>query len=250
MFIKHMWIPVAAAFVLLLGCGNKPTQQVPASAPAQAKEPYEILKNLQYLGVKKDLKHLGLISLSDLNVSYAAACQLHKHAGDLGIVLTDQSIMDLGVTDLRTKGYLVPGVAHSDLVEAKAKAASGGKILPWMAKLDVKKLDRLPETDTLPDGKPNQEYQEIKNRYATAAMQAGVHRLISGIPEGMWPKLAVLETKPDPASGDVQRVSIGYKGTAVMDVAVMKNKAGGYGVQNITLLQSPKELMTLLESGN
>jgi hypothetical protein len=172
MFIKHMSISAVAIAVLFIGCGNKPSESIPATAPSAAKEPYKILENLQYLGIRKDLKHISVISLTDLNVAYASACRLHKHAGALGIVLKDQDIMDLGVTDLRTKGYLVPGASHLDLLEAKKVEASGGKMLPWMAKLDARKLDALPETDTLPDGKPNPEFLEIKNKYATAAMQA------------------------------------------------------------------------------
>lgn len=243
MFIKHTCISVVATSVLFLGCGNKPAEQVPTSAPGSVKEPYEILKNLQYLGAKKELKHLQIISLSDTTVAYEAACNLHKHAGDLGIVLRDQDIMDLGVTDLRTKGYLIPGVSRADWTEAKAK----NKTMPWMAKVDPQKLDRLPESDTLPDGKPNPEYQEIKSKYAVAAMQAGVFRVVSGVPDALWPKLAVLETKPDPRSSDIQNVVIGLKATPVMDVAVMKNKTGSYGVYSLTLKFPPRELITMLD---
>jgi hypothetical protein len=249
MSIKHMCIPAVTVAILSLGCGNKPSETLPATAPPVVKEPYEILRNLQYLGTRKDLKHLSVISLTDLNVAYTSACQLHRHAGELGIVLKDQDIMDLGVTDLRTRGYLVPGASRMDLLEAKKKEASGGKMLPWMAKLDGQKLDQLPETDTLPDGKPNPEYQEIKSRYAAAAMQAGIYRIVSGVPEAMWPGLAVLETKPEAAGSDIQNVFVGYKGTPVMQVAVMKNKAGNYGIYNLTLQQPPKQLMTLLGEG-
>lgn len=243
MSFKHTCISLVASFLLCLGCGNKPTEQLPATAPGVVKEPYEILKNLQYLGTKKELKHLQVISLTDLNVAYTAACRLHKHAGSLGIVLRDQDIMDLGVTDLRSKGYLVPGVARADLEEAKAK----NKTMPWMSKVDAQKLDRLPETDTLSDGKPNPEYQEIRSKYALAAMQAGVFRVLSGVPDGLWPRLTVVETKPDAQSGDIQNVLVGFKGTPVLEVAVMKNKTGGYGVYNLLLKFPPKELITMLD---
>jgi hypothetical protein len=245
MFIKHMCISTMVTSILFLGCGNKPAEQAPSAAPTGVNEPFEILKNLQYIGMQKDLKQLSLISLTDLNVAYEAACRLHKHAGELGIVLKDQDIMDLGVTDLRTKGYLVPGVAHSDLVDAKAKEQAGTKMPPWMAKLELQKLDLLPVTDTLPDGKPNPEYQEIKGKYALAAMQAGVYRVLSGVPAGLWPKLAALETKPDPQSTDLQNVTIGLKDKPVLLVAVMKNKNGNYGVYNITLKFTPKQLIAM-----
>ncbi len=245
MSIKHTCISTVAASLLFLGCGNKPTEQVPTTAPGSVKEPYEILKSLQYLGTKKDLKHLQVISLTDTTVAYEAACNLHKHAGDLGIVLRDQDIMDLGVTDLRTKGYFVPGVSHADWAEAKAK----NKTMPWMAKVDGQKLDRLPETDTLPDGKPNPEFQEIKSKYAVAAMKAGVFRVVSGVPEALWPRLAVTETKASTQSSDIQNVSIGLKGTPVMEVAVMKNKTGSFGVYSLTLKFPPRELITMLDQG-
>jgi hypothetical protein len=248
MLIKHMCISALAASILFLGCGNKASEQVPTTAPPVAQEPYEILKNLQYIGVKKDLGQIQTISLTDTNVVYTAACKLHRHAGDLGLLLRDQDIMDLGVTDLRTKGYLIPGVAHSDLVEAKKKAAAGGKLPPWMEKLDIQKVDQLPESDTLPDGKPNPEYAEIKSKYASAAMQAGVFRVISGVPDRMWPQMAVLETKPDSQGTDIQDVFIGFKGTLVLQVAVMKNKTGSYGIYNMILKQSPKTLITLLDT--
>jgi hypothetical protein len=247
MSIKHRSISAVAVAVLFLGCGNKPTESLPPSTPVAAKEPNEILKNLQHLGTRKDLKHISVISLTDLNVAYEAACQLHRHAGDLGIVLKDQDIMDLGVTDLRTKGYLVPGASHLDLLEAKKKEATGGKMLPWMAKLDPQKLDQLPVTDTLPDGRPNPEYLELKRKYADSAMKAGIYRIVSGVPEAMWAKLSVLETKPDPQSSDVQIVSVGLKGTPVLEVAVMKNKTGSYGIYNLSLKKTPKQLLVLLD---
>jgi hypothetical protein len=39
---------------------------------------------------------------------------------------------------------------------------------------------------------------------------------------------------------------VGFKGTPVMEVAVMKNKAGNFGIYNLTLKQSPKQLITLM----
>jgi hypothetical protein len=248
-FLKHMSVPAVAIAILLLGCGNKASESIPTTAPGEAKEPYKILENLQYIGARRDLKQLSVISLTDLNVAYAAACRMHRRAGDLGLVLNDQEIMELGVTDLRTKGYLVPGTSHADLLEAKKKEAAGGKMLPWMAKLDAQKLDRLPESDTLPDGKPNPEYVELKGRYAASAMRAGIYRIVSGVPGAMWPGLVVLETKPDAQSTDIQNVSVGYKGTPVLQVAVMKNKTGGYGITDLTLQKSSKQLMALLEEG-
>lgn len=247
MYLKHTCIPAVVASVLILGCGNKAEEQVPAEAPPAAKEPADILKNIKYIGARKDTKHLPVISLTDLDVAYAAACRLHKHAGELGIPLRDQDIMDLGVTDLRTRGYFVPGVAHADLAEAKAKAASGGQMLPWMQKLDLQKLDLLPDKDTLPDGKPNPEYQEIKAKYAQAAMQSGVFRVLSGVPERLWPKLVLAGTKADPQSADIQNLSIGFNSTIVMQVGVMKNKNGNYGIYDITLKSTPKQLMAQLE---
>lgn len=246
MLFKHRMLYLLASAVLLTGCGNKASEPVPATAPAVAREPSEILKNLQYLGLQKDFKSLQALSVSDTSVAYAAACRLHRQAGDLGIVLRDQDIMDLGVTDLRTKGYLVPGVAHSDLVEAKAK----NKLMPWMAKLDAQKLDRLPESETLPNGRPNSEYQELRDHYALPALQTGIYRLVSGVPAAMWPKLEVLGTRPDPKSTDVQDVSIGYKGKPVLEVAVLKSKTGTWGVCNLVLQGAPRQLTAMLEGNN
>ena len=247
MSIKPRFISTMAAAILFFGCGNKPSETIPSTAPPAAREPYEILKNLQYLGARKDLKHIPVISLTDLNMVYASACRLHRHAGGLGLVLEDQDIMDLGVTDLRTKGYLVPGVSRMDLLEAKRKAVSGGKMLPWVAKVDAGKLDALPTQEALPDGKLDPEYQELKSRYAAPAMAAGIYRVLSGVPEAMWPKLAVLETRADPQSSDLKNVVVGFKGTPVLRVAVMKNKVGSYGIYNLVLEQPTKQLITMLD---
>ncbi|HPS68081.1 MAG TPA: hypothetical protein PLA48_09520 [Holophaga sp.] len=247
MSVKPWIFSTMAALILCIGCGNKPSEPLLASAPPPAREPREILENLQYLGTRKDLKQIPVISLTDTNITYALACRLHRHAGGMGLVLTDQEIMDLGVTDLRTKGYLVPGVSRMDYLEAKRKAASRGKALPWMAKVDVEKLDTLPTKDTLPDGKPDPDYQEMRDRYATPAMAAGIFRVVSGVPEAVWPRVAVLETRPDPRSPDVQGVVLGFKGTPVLRVAVMKNKADNYGLYDLVLEQSTKRLMTLMD---
>ncbi|HWQ07911.1 MAG TPA: hypothetical protein VN436_02345 [Holophaga sp.] len=242
MFLRRMTVFVMAA-ILLLGCGNKPSESVPLSAPPTAKEPVEILKNLQYLGTRKDLKQISVIAVTDLNMAYAGACRIHRHAGELGLVLGDQDIMDLGATDLRTKGYLAPGVSRFDYLEAKRT----GKSFPWMAKLDPAKLDRLPERDTLPDGRPNPEYQELKNGYATPALAAGIYRIVSGVPAAMWPQLAVLTSKPDPGSTGARTVILGFKDAPVLQVSVAKNLSGGYGISNLVLEQPTKHLLAMLD---
>ena len=74
-------------------------------------------------------------------------------------------------------------------------------------------------------------------------MKAGIYRIVSGVPEALWAKLAVLETKPDPQSTDVQSGLRGPQGTPrCMEVSVMKNKTGSYGIYDLTLKQTPKQL--------
>jgi hypothetical protein len=63
----------------------------------------------------------------------------------------------------------------------------------------------------------------------------------------MWPKLAVLETRADPQSSDLKNVVVGFKGTPVLRVAVMKNKVGSYGIYNLVLEQPTKQLITMLD---
>ena len=151
--------------------------------------------------------------------------------------------MDLGATDLRTKGYMAPGVSRFDYLEAKRT----GKNYPWMAKLDPAKLDRLPETDTLADGRPNPEYQELKNGYAAPALAAGIYRIVSGVPAAMWPKLAVLTSRPDPGSAGAQIVILGLKDAPVLQVSMMQNLSGGYGISNLVLQKPTRQLLAMLD---
>lgn len=247
MSIKHAWIPAAAAAVLFVGCDSKPADRVPTTAPTAIKEPYEVLKHLQYVAVRKDLKHLPVIAPVDPDVVYPSSWWFNKHAGEMGISLTDQEITDLGVADLKAMGYLAPGVSHKDLQDGIDKV--GAKILPKlppeMEKLDLNKLDLMPN-DKLPNGKPNPDFETVKSKYARAALNAGLYRLLKAVPEGMWPDVNVMEVKPDATNKKIQGVFLGYKGTTIIQLGLIQNKDMNYGVSYVYFKVMPRKLQAML----
>ena len=232
MFYKRAWIPVIAGLALVMGCDSKPSDGIPATAPMAAKEPFEILPHLKYVAVRKDFKDLPVIAPSDMTGLYGNAFWFHDHAGFMTLSLTAEEIQGLGVTDLKNLGYLAPGVSAKELQEAKEKVAAGtlAKLPPEMEGLDVAKLDKLPN-NVSKDKNVAKDYAAVSGAMLRSVFNAGIYRLMKGVPAGMWNDIVVLDVKKQnlPNSKD-QDVILGYKGKPIMQVAVRPKADGDYGI--------------------
>lgn len=251
MSTRLAWFSAIAAVAIITGCDSKPTDKIPTSAPTAIKEPYEVLKHLQYIGVRKDFKHLTLVSPVEPDTVYGSAWWFHKHSGDMGVSLTDAEIDALGVGDLRSMGYLAPNVSHKELQENLDKVTL--KKMPKMPEgqenLDVEKLDQLPNIK-FPNGSVNPTAEDIKNRYGRAALAAGIYRLTKVVPADVWPDIAVLETRKNPNNPKIQSVFLGYQGTQVLEVALFQNTDGNFGITYLQYKVSAKKLHSMFKKAS
>ena len=232
MFLKRAWIPAIAGIALMVGCDSKPSDKIPTTAPMAAKEPHEILAHLKYLAVRKDFKDLPVIAPSDLTNLYGNAFWFHSYAGTMNLSLTSEEIQGLGVSALADLGYIAPGVSAMDLQGAQDKV--GAKLLPKlppeMEKLNPDKLDKLPNNQS--------KDKTIAKDYATVSdpallrpvFNAGIYRLMKGVPADMWSDIVVMEVKPNAGSAKAKDVFLGYKGTSIMQITVTPKADGNYGI--------------------
>ena len=83
-----------------ISCGG---DAIPTTAPAAAKEPADLLYNLQYLAVRKDYKAAALIAPITPDFVYSGALHFHQDAKAQGIELTPEEIKGLGIEHLASK---------------------------------------------------------------------------------------------------------------------------------------------------
>jgi hypothetical protein len=239
MSFHRAWIPAVAGIALILGCDSKPADKIPATAPTAIKEPHEVLQHLQYMAVRKDLKHTSLIVPVDPEIIYGCAWWFNKHAGAHGIPYTEEEIKAFGLEPLQALGYI--GTATSkELQEALDKVAAAAQqagpkknkadkpALPEnLAKYDKNKLDELPGPK-FPDGRPNPDSESVKTNstLVRAALAGGLYRLMKGVPASIWPEVSVMEVKANATNTKMKDVYLGFQGTPIMQVSVYQPEVG------------------------
>ena len=95
-----------------LGCGKE--SGIPTTPPLAPTEPYQILKHLQYLAVRKDLKHIVVIAPTIPEIVYPSAWWFHKQATDLKIDLSDEELRALGIEKLKDRLPNLPRAEEAD----------------------------------------------------------------------------------------------------------------------------------------
>jgi len=260
MSFNRAWIPAVAGIALILGCDSKPADKIPATAPTAIKEPFEVLQHLQYMAVRKDMKHTSLIIPVDPEIIYGSAWWFNKHAGELGIPYTEEEIKHFGLEPLRDMGYFA-NATRKDLQEALDKLAAATQAAPKkgkadkpalpenLATLDKNKLDELPG-QKFPDGRPNPDHEVVKNNatLVRAALAGGLYRVMKGVPAEIWPEVSVMEVKPNPVNTKVKDVYLGFQGTTIMQVSVYQQEAGKpWTVSYVYFKVSAKKLAQVAE---
>jgi len=234
MSFNRAWIPAVAGIALILGCDSKPADKIPTTAPTAIKEPFEVLQHLQYMAVRKDMKHTSLIIPGDPEITYGSAWWFNKHAGELGVPYTEEEIKTFGLEPLRDMGYF--GTAtRKELQEALDKLTAASQTAPTkkgkaekpalpenLAKFDKDKLDVLPVDPKVPD------FNTIKNNatLVRAALAGGLYRVMKGVPAELWPEISVMEVKNNPVNSKVKDVYLGFQGTTIMQVSVYQQEVG------------------------
>lgn len=242
MFLKSMWLPVIAGVVLLVGCESKPADTIPQTAPAAAKEPFEILPHLKYIAVKKDFNDVKVIAPDDLNGLYGNAWWFHNHAGQMDVNLSADEIKGLGAEEVRNLGYIAPDVSMTSLQMAMDKLSA--KQIPAlpdnMQGIDLEKLDKLP--------KSGKDFEALNGPLLRATYDAGIYRLLKGVPASMWNEVSVLKTQPTKSPNEAQ-VILGYQGTAIIETTVRQKADKSYGIIYIHYLVHPRALAKSAQAG-
>lgn len=261
MSFNRALIPAIAGVALILGCDSKPTDKIPTAAPTAIKEPHEVLQHLQYMSVRKDMKHTSLIVPVDPEIIYGSAWWFNKHAGELGIPYAEEEVKQFGLEPLRDLGY-IGSAPRKDLLEALDKLAAAAQqagpkkgkaeapALPAnLAGLDKNKLDELPG-QKFPDGRPNPDYDTVKNNttLVRAALAGGLYRVMKGVPAEIWPEVSVMEVKSNPVNTKVKDVYLGFQGTTIMQVSVIQDApAKPWTVSYVYFKVSAKKLSQVAE---
>jgi hypothetical protein len=240
MRLRHAWAPAVAAVALLVGCDSKPADTVPKTAPMAAKEPFELLPHLKYIGVRKDLADLPVIAPQDLNGLYSNVWWFHNHAGQMDLNLTADEIKGLGVEKAQQLGYIAPNVSMSGLQSAMDNLTAGKiqAIPDEMQGYDVAKLDKLPGEKDKVNAK---DYPVLSGELIRPLFNAGLFRLIKGVPAELWGDVAVQKTIPTKNNLETQ-VILQYQGTAIMELTARQKADKTYGIIYIHYLVQPKTL--------
>lgn len=242
MSMKHVLVPAVAGLLLIVGCDKKketavkdPMQNIPATAPAPITEPHQVLNHLRYIGGRKDVKHVATLLPADDNMVTGMASWFHTHSGDTGLALTADEIKSFGVEAAQTKGYLAPIARFTaqkklDEIAATAPAAKGknaGPELPAELKgLDTKILD----FPTTMEANLVKEATPFVKANAKALYEAGLWRLIKGVPTDMWNELTLIETRKEPTNDKLHQVYIGFQGKTVLQINLAQRPDNTFGI--------------------
>jgi len=221
--IKLSWAASLLSLAVIVGCESKPEEKIPSTPPLAPAEAHQVLRNLQYIGARKDFKNIALIAPVAPDVVFQSGSWFHFHAGKMGIALDEKELQDLGMIEFLNKGYI---------------STQPLKMFP-----DTElKLDQFPPPDPK-SPKYDPSYDITKAR---VVYNAGVYRLMKAIPMEMWPELVVMENKPDPSNVKLRQLVIGYKSTPVMNIAVFQKDDGKWALVYVLFKQWPEQLKKLV----
>ncbi|MBI4911764.1 MAG: hypothetical protein HY823_03420 [Acidobacteria bacterium] len=206
------------ALAVILGCESKPTEKVPTTPPLAPAEAHLVLKNLQYVGLRKDLKHIPILAPVNPDIVFGSAWWFHQHAGKMGIALDEKELVDLDMLEFLNMGY----ISTQPLKDFPA---------------GENKIDNFPAKSAT--------YDISKAR---KVYNAGLYRLLKGVPPDMWGDLVVMENKPDTSNVKLRQLTFGYKGTPVMIVAALEREDGKWAVTYIQFKKWPEELKKMVQA--
>jgi hypothetical protein len=220
---KLSWAAGFLGLAVIVGCENKPVEKIPSTPPLAPTEAHLVLKNLQYIAVRKDNKHISLVAPVTPDVVFGSGWWFHQHAGKMGIALDEKEIVEFGLVDLLNKGYI---------------STQPLKMMP-----NDPKLDNFPPPDPkAPNYDPTYDITQARKVY-----NAGLYRLMKGVPSDMWADMVVMETKSDPANTKLRQLVFGYAGTPVMNVAALQKDDGKWVVTYIQFKAWPEQLAKMVK---
>lgn len=94
------------------------------------------------------------------------------------------------------------------------------------------KLDNLPRADE----------KDYGVEQARLAFNAGLYRVLKGIPDDGWRQMVVSETKINPGNTRVTDLFLAYKGKQILKIGCLKKPDGNYGVSFVQYLAVPSAI--------
>jgi hypothetical protein len=139
---RSLMLPLASLLLVpgFISCGGDP---IPTTAPAAAKEPADIMYNLQYLAVRKDYTQAAVIAPITPDVVYPGAMHLHQDAKAMGLELTPEEIKGLGIEHLTAKLDTLPGGPTEDYPVKDARLAFNAGIYRLTKGLNAKSWGKM-----------------------------------------------------------------------------------------------------------
>jgi hypothetical protein len=89
---------------------------------------------------------------------------------------------------------------------------------------------------------PRLEDKEYSIEDARLAFNAGMFRLVRGIPDEAWAEISIMEIKPNAADPRVKDVLLGLHGKPIMKVSCVKKNETSYGISMILYVIQPGSL--------
>ena len=221
---KLSWAAGFLGLAVIVGCENKPVEKVPTTPPLAPAEAHQLLKNFQYIAVRKDNKQLALIAPVTSDVVFGSGWWFHQHAGKMGIALDEKELVEFDLIEFLNKGYI---------------STQPLKLMP-----DDPKLDNFPPADPkAPNYDSTYDISKARKVY-----NAGLYRLMKGVPPEMWADMVVMETKPDKDNTKLRQLVFGYEGTPVMQVAALQKDDGKWVVTYVQFKQWPEQLKKMVKT--
>lgn len=242
MSLKNAWIPAVAGLALIVGCDSKPSDTIPKTAPMAAKEPFELLPHMKYIAVRKDYKDIPVIAPADLNGLYGNAWWFHNHAGQIDLTLTDEEIKGVGAEEVAKLGYIAPNASMNAMQQAmdKLQAREINALPDAYQGVDLGKLDKLPDEKNKQYGK---DYPALNGPLLRPAYNAGLLRLLKGVPAELWNEVSILKTTPNPKNNLETSLVLGYQGTPILELTARQKADKTYGIIYMHYMVQPKVLI-------
>jgi hypothetical protein len=108
-----------------------------------------------------------------------------------------------------------------------------------MQGLDLGKLDKLPNDKDKIYGK---DYPAMSGALLRPMYNAGLYRLLKGVPDALWSEVVVMKATPNPKNSLETGVVLGYQGKPIMELTARQKADKSYSIIYIHYLVSPRAL--------
>jgi hypothetical protein len=182
-----------------IGCGGDTT---PTTAPGAAKEPADLLYNLQYMAVRKDFKQAALIAPITPDFVYSGALHFHQDAKAMGLELTPEEIKGLGIEHLAPKLDTLTGSPSEEYPVKDARLAFNAGLYRMLKGLTAKSWGKM--------------------------QHMGINDNLAGRAYG--------------STTVVKDMALGFNGTKVLTVSCVKKTDGTWAISFLRYEVAPKNL--------